>query len=64
MTVPSAKIRSAGNFLSIVLAPTVVIQGATLATVMSSGPLLPAEAETKIPLTMAPNDPIAIGSKL
>ena len=45
-----------------VLAATVNIQGAWLATDNGKGPEFPAEAEVKMPFFMAWKDPIANGS--
>lgn len=50
------------NCRSVLEAATVKIQGATFSTVMVEGPLLPAEQEVRIPLFMAWNDPMAVGS--
>uniref|UniRef100_A0A7C9D5Q5 Uncharacterized protein n=1 Tax=Opuntia streptacantha TaxID=393608 RepID=A0A7C9D5Q5_OPUST len=60
---PFPRTTSAGKFLSIVLAPTVVIHGARFVTDMLFGPSLPAEEDTNTPLETAPYDPIAIGSR-
>lgn len=47
---------------SMVVAPTVKIQGAAFTTVSLSGPLLPAEQMTGIPFSTAWKAPMAIGS--
>ncbi|KAG5622266.1 hypothetical protein H5410_007484, partial [Solanum commersonii] len=49
---------------SMVLAPTVIIHGATFATVEGVGPSFPALQETTIFLLTACKDPIAIGSSV
>lgn len=52
----------ATNFLSIVLAATVTVHGATLVALLGSRPPFPAEFTVKIPFLIAWNDPIAMGS--
>ncbi|KAG6679291.1 hypothetical protein I3842_14G123100 [Carya illinoinensis] len=59
---PSSSTNSIGNFLSMVLASTVVIQGAAFVMLIELGPPLPAEAEKIIPFSIAPKDAIAITS--
>uniref|UniRef100_A0A3Q7E816 Uncharacterized protein n=1 Tax=Solanum lycopersicum TaxID=4081 RepID=A0A3Q7E816_SOLLC len=48
-------------FLSIVVAATVKIQGATLTTDSGEGPSFPPEATTKMPFCIAWKAPMAIG---
>ncbi|GER28237.1 protein kinase superfamily protein [Striga asiatica] len=51
---------SAGKSRSRVPAPTVVIHGATFFVLYGSGPLFPAEHETRMPLSVAAKAPIKI----
>ncbi|CAA6655369.1 unnamed protein product [Spirodela intermedia] len=50
----------AGNRRSMVLAPTVTIQGASLATEPGAGPLFPAAQITTTPFSMARKAPMAM----
>ncbi|KAF4396476.1 hypothetical protein F8388_005746 [Cannabis sativa] len=52
---PFPSLTVAGKSLSMVLAPTVVIHGDTLVRLTGSGPPLPADPETKTPISIAPN---------
>ncbi|CAA7403641.1 unnamed protein product [Spirodela intermedia] len=52
---PSPSFTEAGKSLSMELAPTVAIHGATLVRLLGSGPEFPAEQATKTPFSMAPN---------
>jgi len=59
---PLPKAAAVKNCLSVEEAATVKIQGATFSTDMKRGPLLPAEQVVRIPLVMAWNAPMAMGS--